>query len=244
MLIRSGLFILRRMLRGYLALILLLVTPMAIISVLGLLTGDAVDPKLGIPIIDELIVTMIITFQLFGGLYTMEYIKNDLLSVTKWRLYALPYRIHQHAFSIILSSSLFSAFQGLILVYLTKWIYGVRWGNIVLVMLVLLLLSVLTQLVYLNLTIGLKNYKAAEGWATAYGLVSVGLAGVWFPMPDSGILNFLTNYGNPLSLGRNAIIASWIGGHGDLILLDILILCAALGVMSVTAIFLGKRKLI
>ncbi len=244
MLFRSGLFMLRRMLRGYLALIILLVTPMAVIAVLGLLTRGAIDPKLGIPVIDELIVTMIITFQLFGGMYTMEYIKSDLLSATKWRLHALPYRLHQHAFSIILSASLFSVFQGLTLVYLTRWIYGVNWGNIGLIILVLLLLSILTQLVFLNLILGLKSHKAAEACATAYGLVSVGLAGVWFPMPDSGILNFLTNYGNPLSLGRTVIIASWIGGHGDLILLDILILCAALGVMGVTAIFLGKRKLI
>ncbi len=244
MLFKSSIFMFRRMLRGYLALILLIVIPMVLIAVLGLLVGDAVDTKLGIPIIDEIAVTMIIIFQLYGGLYTMEFIRKDLLSSTKWRMYSLPYGVHHHAYSIILSCTIFSALQGLVMVYFTKWIYHVNWGNIGLVILVLFVISILTQLVYLNLAITVKSRKVTDILATAYCLISIGLAGVWFPMPDIGILNFLSNYGNPLSLGRSAIIASRIGGHWELVFLDVGILVAASVVMGIVAKFMGRKKLI
>lgn len=234
----------RRMLRGYISLILLMVIPIALIAVLELLVGNAVDHKLGIPVIDEIAVTMVIIFQLYGGIYTMEFIRKDLLSPTKWRMRSLPYGVHQHAFSIIFSCTIFSALQGLVMVYFTKWVYHVNWGNIGLVMLVLFVISILTQLVYLNLAIGVKNYKIADSLAIVYCLLSVGLAGVWFPMPDIGILNFLTKYGNPLSLGRNAIIASRIGGYWELVLLDIGILVSASVVMGIVAKFLSRRKLL
>ncbi|AOY78058.1 ABC transporter permease [Clostridium formicaceticum] len=243
MILRSSYFMLRRMSRGYLALIILLFLPLALITVLGMVAGDVVDPQLNIPVMDGIAVTMILAFQLYGGFYTMEFIRYDLMSSTKWRMYALPYQVHQHAFSIILSCTLFSAFQGLVMVLFTQWVYGVHWGNIGLVFLVLLAISILSQLVFLNLVLGVKHYKTAEGLGTVYGITSIALAGVWFPMPESGILNFLSTYASPLALGQNAVYALIIGENVDQVILSIGILLAASGAMAVIAVLLGRRKL-
>lgn len=233
---------LRRMLRGYLAMIILLVTPLALITVLGMIAGNAVD-QLGVPIMNGIAMTMILGFQLYGGFYTMEYIRDDLISPRKWRMYSLPYQAHQHAFSILLACSLFSALQGIVMVFFTQWVYGVDWGNIGLVLLIVFALSILSQLVFLALVLGIKNYKSAERLGTAYGLVSMALAGVWFPMPNSGILGFLSTYGNPLSLGQNAVYALMVGENMDKVIINLGILFAASILMSMVAAAIGRRKL-
>ncbi|ABR49838.1 ABC-2 type transporter [Alkaliphilus metalliredigens QYMF] len=243
MILRSSYFMLRRMLRGYLALIILLVTPLALITVLGMVAGNAMDEQLGVPVINTIAVTMILGFQLYGGFYTMEFIREDLISSKKWRMYSLPYQAHQHAFSILLTCIAFSALQGFTMVLFTQWFYGVDWGNIGFVLVVLLALSILSQLVFLNLVLGVKNYKNAERIGTAYGLVSMALAGVWFPMPDSGVLHFMSTYGNPLSLGENAVYAFMAGESMNRGALSIVILLVASVVMAIVATLIGRRKL-
>jgi len=232
----------KRMLRGYLGLLILMGTPLALITVLGMVAGNGVD-QFGIPMIDGISLTMILAFQLYGGFNTMEYIREDLTSSKKWRMYSLPYGVHKHALSIIFSAILFSALQGLAMILYTQWVYGVNWGNIVVVILVLLLMSTLTQLIFFNFVILMKNYKNADRLGTAYGIVSIALAGVWFPMPKAGIFNFLSVYGNPLSLGRNVIYA-FISGDGiDVAIISIGILFGASVITGIISMFNGRRKL-
>lgn len=243
MIIRSSYYMLRRMLRGYLGLVILLGTPLALISVLGMIAGNAVNEELGIPMMDGIAITMLLGFQLYGGFYTMEFIRSDLIQPTKWRMYSLPYSPHSHGFSILISCSIFNVLQGLIIVLFTQLVYGVNWGNIGLIILVLLALSTLTQLVYLCLVLGIKNYKNAERLGTAYGLISMGLAGVWFPLPKEGILGFLSIYGNPLSLSQRAVYGIITGDNLGQGILSFGILILASVAMAALAIHLGRRKL-
>jgi len=232
----------KRMLRGYLGLLILMGTPLALITVLGMVAGNGVD-QFGIPMIDGISLTMILAFQLYGGFNTMEYIREDLTSTKKWRMYSLPYGVHKHAFSIIVSAIFFSAFQGFAMILYTKWMYGVNWGNIGVVIVVLLLMSTLTQLIFFNFVILMKNYKNADRLGTAYGIVSMALAGLWFPMPDTGILNFLSVYGNPLSLGRNVMYAFLRGGGIDRAIISMGILFGVSIVVAIISVFNGRRKL-
>ncbi|AKL95965.1 ABC-2 type transporter [Clostridium aceticum] len=242
MILRTSYFMFRRMLRGYLGMIILLITPLALITVLGMIAGNAVD-ALGVPVMNGVALTMVLGFQLYGGFYTMEYVRDDLISSKKWRMYSLPYQAHQHAFSILFTCTVFSALQGTVMVFFTRWVYGVDWGNMVLVLIVLLTLSMLSQLVFLVLVLGVKNYKSAERLGTAYGLVSMALAGVWFPMPDTGVLGFLSSYGNPLSLGQNAVYALMVGESMDKVVINLGILIAASVAMVMVATYIGRRKL-
>ena len=241
MILRSSYFMIRRMLRGYLAHVILIVLPLALITILGLVAGNAVDSNTGIPFMDLISITQVLAFQFFGGFYTMEFIKSDLIESTKWRLYSLPYSAHEHAFSIIISTSIFNMLQGLVMVIFTHFVYDVNWGNIGIVMLILLVLSILTQLVFLNCVLGIKNYKTAERAGTAFGLISITLGGVWFTIPDIGILNFITSYVNPFSLGEGATHAVILGNMGDA-LLNIGILLIEAVIMAAIAIYIGRRN--
>lgn len=243
MILRSSYFMLRRMLRGYLALVILIGTPLALITVLGMVAGNAIDSNLGIPIMGYISATMILSFQFYGGFYTLEYIRNDLMTSSKWRIHSLPYSAHTHGFSILLACTLFSALQGLAMVLFTQQVYGVKWGNIGLVLLILITLATLSQLVFFNLLLGMKSYKNAERLGTAFGLVSTALAGTWFTMPDTGFWGFISTYGNPLSLGQNAVYAIMTGENMSKAIVSFGILVAASGVMAIIAIFLGKRRL-
>jgi len=220
-----------------------MVTPLALITVLGMVAGNAIDSQLGIPAMSYISATMIISFQLYGGFYTMEYIRSDLMTSSKWRMHSLPYPVHTHGFAILLACTLFNALQGFTMVLFTQQIYGVNWGNVVLILLVLIALATLSQLVFFNLVLGMKSYKNAERLGTAFGIVSIALAGTWFPMPDTGFLGFLSTYGNPLSLGQNAVYAIMIGENMHKAIISVGILVAASIAMGMIAIFLGRRRL-
>lgn len=242
MVLRLSYFTLRRMLRGYLALIILMLTPLALITVLGLIAGNAVNPS-GIPIMDTIAITMILAFQLYGGFYTMDFIKQDFFTHKKWKMHSLPYPPNLYALSVFLSCTLFSALQGFAMVVFTHYVYGVYWGNWGLILLLLMALSLFTQLVYLIIVLLVKNYKLAEGLGTCYALVSMGLAGVWFPMPRVEPFIFLTTYGNPLSLGHNIVYAIIKGESLNKAAISFAILALSSVLLSTVAAFLGRRKL-
>ncbi|WP_026477413.1 ABC transporter permease [Alkaliphilus transvaalensis] len=243
MILRSSYFMLKRMLRGYVGLVMLTVLPLALITVLGLIAGNGVDEKLGIPIMDGIAITMVFATQLFGGNYSMEYIISDLLSSNKWRMNSLPYNSSIHAFAIVLSCTIFTALQGLVIVLFTQWVYGVNWGNIGLVIVVLLALSTLSHLAFVVLVLWMKNHKTAGNVSTWLGLISIVLAGVWFPMPETGILSVISTYGNPLSLSQNAVYAIITGDGISRGIVSVVILIASSLLMGIVATYLGRRKL-
>lgn len=244
MLLRSSYFALRRMLRGYISYVFLIVIPLAIITVNGLAIGDAVIDDQGRTGMDMIAVAIVLCFQLVGGFYTMEYIKSDLFSPIKWRLYSLPYRAHVHAFSILLSSTLFSALNGLIMVLFTHWVYGVHWGNIAWVVLVLVAVTFVSQLVFMVAVLGIRQYKVAEliGYAYVFGFII--LAGYFFfPVPDVAIVDFINSYVNPIALGETAIVSMMLGGDPDQVWKSMGLLVAGAVIFSVIATLLGRRRL-
>ena len=74
---------------------------MALITVLGLVAGNAVDSNTGIPFMDQIAITQIFAFQFFGGTYTLEFMRSDLIKSTKWRMYSLPYSPHDMHFQLL-----------------------------------------------------------------------------------------------------------------------------------------------
>jgi ABC-2 type transport system permease protein len=243
MLLKSSCYMFRRMLRGYLGLAILVVLPLALISVIGLVVGDAVDPALGIPAIDGVVMVIIFAFQLLGGNYTLDFLRSDLFSPRKWRLQALPYPPFCHALSILISSSLFSAFQGFAMVLYTHWVYGVRWGSFLVILGLLLFFSAFNQLVYMLIALSVKTDKLGERLGEVYGLGSFALAGVWFQLPNTLVFNFLARYGNPLSLSRNVMLYIMTGRYGNEALYSLAILLLAATALVTASIYFGRRKL-
>ena len=196
MLLRASNYMFRRLLRGYLGLAILVVLPLALISVIDLVVGDGIDPKLGIPAIDGVAMIIIFAFQLFGN-YTLDFLRSDLF-LPESGGYTHYLSAFYHALSILISSSLFSALQAL-LWSCTPIGFTRSWGSFLSILVLLVFFSALNQLVYMLIALGVKSDKLGERLGEVYGLGSFALAGIWFQLPNTTVFNFLTKYGNPLS---------------------------------------------
>lgn len=244
MLLRSVYFALRRMLRGYIGYVILILLPLAIITVNGFAMGNQFVDEHGRSGIEIVAVGIVIAFQLVGGFYTMETIKADLFAEKRWRLLSLPYPIYVHAFSILISSVLFNILNGTIIVLFTHWVFNVNWGNIGWVVLVLILVSLVSQLVFLLAVTAIKKYKIAELIGYAYLFSFMILSGYLFiPIPDTAIIQWINQYINPLSLGETAIIYRMQGMEMNEAYLSFIMLLVCSIVLTALVVIVGRRRL-
>ncbi len=235
---------LRRMFRNYIGMAVLLLLPISLITVLGFIADGAVSEPLGIPMKDEVAATMMLAFLLFGGFLTMEYVKEDVMSSMKWRMYSLPYHSHKHAYSILITSALFNMLQSFLIVIYTLFVYDVNWGNLAFILLTLLMVSTVVQFIFINFVLAVKNYKTAERLGTGFGLACLMVSEVWFPLPEGAFYQLLSTYSNPFALGRNMIYATMTGGNIDKAIISFIILLAAAIVLAISGAYFGRRKLV
>ncbi|TDQ40889.1 ABC transporter [Aureibacillus halotolerans] len=231
----------KRMLRDYIGVSLLVVLPIGLISLIGLVAGYMAIPE-GIPVMDWLSISFVLSFQLFGGAYTMSYLKEDMFSPRRWRIMSLPLRIDLYSFIIVTASTCYSMVQGLSIVLFTHLVYGVHWGNILWLLVVLFLISLLSQIVCLICLLTVKSFKLAERLSEVYGIGSMVFAGLIFGLPNNGFFTFMNTYGNPVSVARHAILEMLDGVASQAALFAVLLLAASLLLFPVTA-WLGKRRL-
>ena len=222
--------------------LLLVVLPLVLIAVLGLVADEGVQPS-GVPLMDHISITMILAFQLFGGAYALEYLRDDLFAARRWRMYSLPYPPHIHAYAIVLSSTLFTSLLAVVLVLFTHWVYGVNWGHVGYAILTFVPISLISQLVGVVSFFATTNPKLAERITEIFGFGSLALAEIWFPLPDIGVLTFLSTYGNPISLGGNIIYTLMSGQDLNRALVSAALLVVAAIALGIAAIFLGRRRL-
>ncbi|MFB5664123.1 ABC transporter permease [Alteribacillus sp. HJP-4] len=244
MIFRSSYFIVRRMLRDYVGMTILILTPIALISVLALLAGGVISESRGIPIRDEISVTMVFAFLMFSGFYTMEYVKGDLMSSMRWRMYSLPMEVYQHAYSILISSTLFSVLQSFTVVIFTIFVFGVYWGNLGIVLLILFVVSTVIQFLYITFVLWVNNYKTAERLGIGFGMACLLLSEVWFSFPENKAFQLLSSYSNPFALGQNMIFAAITGENIETALISLGLLIVSFIILALTAVYFGRRKLI
>jgi ABC-2 type transport system permease protein len=187
---------------------------------------------------------MMVFFQLFGGSYSMANVRASFLTPRRWRIYSLPCPPMLIVSGILAAATVVSLIQGLFLVVLSELILGAQFGNIGVVLVVLVGLAVLSQLIGIVLLLLVRNTTAAFvlGWVVAYG--SGVLGGMIFPLPaDVPFFQFTRTYGTPFSLAQTALLDSSRGGPAGEIALCIGVLFLAGAVLACLTALLGKRKL-
>ncbi|SDN90553.1 ABC transporter [Alkalicoccus daliensis] len=242
MVISSGYYMFRRMMRSYISMSILLLLPIGLITVLNLIADNTVNDAVGLPVKDEVAITMMFGFLMFGGFITMEFIRDDLMSSMRWRMYSLPFQAHKHAYSVLISSTIFNVLQSSIIVIYTTFVTGVYWGNPGIVLLTIVTVTVVVQFAYINFVLAVNHYKSAERLGMAFGLGNIMLAQVWFPMPDGAFFQFVSAYCIPLSLGQNMLFASITGNNTGMAVISFFILAGTAIVLALSAAFLGRRK--
>ena len=187
---------------------------------------------------------IVVMFQLFGGRFSMDSIRQLLLSEKKWRVYAAPCSPAVYASGVIIASTLLNLLQGVLLVVFSRLALGVHFGGVVAVLLVLAGTSLLAQLVYVVILLVIRNLGAAVtvGWLFAWG--SAALGGLIFPLPqDVPVWRFMATYGTPYSLAQTALATSAAGGPVDEVALCIGLLYGLSALFAVLLVLVGRRKL-
>ncbi|TCK93339.1 ABC-2 type transport system permease protein [Natranaerovirga hydrolytica] len=230
-------FALKRMLKDYTNIILLVIVPLGIITIIALAFAE--DKA----VIDASAAGMTIAFQIFGGFYTLEFLKADLFTTKKWKIYALPCSIPMYAYGILIASTIFNGFQGLTIVLVTKLFFGVEWVSIWGVALSLLILSLFSQLVFLNILLSVKNEKYADRFGEVFAWGSVILSNYFFRMPDNVFFNTVSKY-TPIKLTEDAIASIRYQSGLMNIINPLAILLVASVVLTILSYLLGRRKLV
>ena len=190
---------------------------------------------------------IVVLFQLFGGRFSMEAVRESLISEKRWRIHAAPCRPAIIAMGIIASSALIRLLQGVFLAAFARAALGVRWGNPAVLLVVLLGAGLVAQLAHGIILLAIRSYGAAVtlGWMFAWG--SAALGGLIFPLPQGRpFWRFMTTYGTPYSLAQTALANSAGGGAGGAARQTAVCIGALFALSALLAFvlaLLGRRKL-
>jgi ABC-2 type transport system permease protein len=189
-------------------------------------------------------VGMTIFFQLFGGSLGMMSVKATFLSPRRWRIHALPCRPMPILMGILGATTTVSIAQGFLLVAFSTILLGARFGNLGIVLVVILAVALLSQLLWVTVLLLVRSATAAfvVGWIVAYG--SGVLGGIIFPLPtDVPLFRFTVTYGSPFSLAQTALLDASRGGPAGEIALCVGVLFLAAALFACLVAVLGRRRL-
>jgi len=234
-------FTLLRLMRNYIVLLLLLAVPIALLTVFSVILSGMVD-EAGRPYFDQTALTMVLAFQLFGGSTVMSYLNEDLFARNRERMTVAPFNRTLYAFSILLAGSAFSFLLGAAIMAYTRLVLGLVWANWGWTLYLIALMAVLSSIVCVIFVCGVKSFSTAERLSEVYGVGFVLLAGLFFPMPQHAVFEFMGSYGNPLTLSVGAVRAVEIGNWNEAWFQANIVL-AAIGFLFPVMLVMGRRRL-
>lgn len=235
-------FTLTRMRRNYIVLLLLLIVPIVLLTVFHFILGEAIGDE-GQTLMQEQAAMMVLMFQLFAGVIVMDYIHLDFFTSFRKRLYMAPFNKTLYAFSILMGGTSFSVLLGIILMIFTHFVLDVSWVNWIWTIYMIILMAVLSSIICLIFVLSVRKISTAERLSEVYGVGFVLLAGLFFPMPDNAFFDFMSSYGNPLTLSVMSIEAmntsdiseAWFTAN---------ILHIAIVILFIVMMILGRKKIV
>lgn len=159
-----------------------------------------------------------LTFQIYGSAISFETLGQDFLTPMHDRLLASPIEPQKIVASILVSSVILSFLQTLVIVFFAMIVLNTTFPFIFFVILVLLLSVIFHQLLGTIILFLSKKIKTATAITTLYGIVAPFLAGLYFPLPNNPIIQFLQNYGTPMSLAQTGIVGIMEGNVQDILI--------------------------
>ncbi len=240
---------LKRMIRDIFGICIFTILPLVIIFVLSNVyqyNSPEVTYVNGYNMITTyLSVGMMLLFQLNSGVYLINYLHYDLEKSMKWRLQATPFPKYGFAFSSLMASLIFNYIQGLLIIIFTSIFMNAYWGNIFITLIVLLCISLISQLINIVIFFGVKKISVAEGLAWFFSWTMATLGGLMFELPKNDFFAFMQKYGTPFSLGRTAIASSgFIEKSSADVLITLGALIAIITILIYLVIVMGRKKLV
>lgn len=204
-----------------------------LLIIIPLILIFAYDLQFQVPI-REIATATVLGFLFFGADLTSDWLHRDLKGITRSRLLISGTDQRVFFLSIIASGVIFNIFYSTIVVIITSFILEVDWGNYVQLTVVLLFLSLITQLVGVLIFRFTKSEKAGSGISFTLGQVIFALA-VLPIMISHDILETIASY-LPAGLGLQII-----GTNTD-VLLNFAMLSGWITILAVVVFFVGRHK--
>lgn len=240
---------LRRSSRDPFGLLIFVVVPVVLVYILSFVYTRNTDEQIYVAgynmVSTHIAIGMMLLFQLNGGIYLMSFLNNDLIKTMKWRLKATPCHAYTFVFAGTAACLLFTVLQGLMVVAATALFSDAYWGNLSMTVLIIIIISMISQLLNIVLLMLIRNISTAEylSWFIAWSMAVLG--GLMFPMPDNAFFRFMRQYGTPFALARSAIMESGFLGTSYMTMwICVVVLLLITSILAVAVIALGRRKLV
>lgn len=186
--------------------------PVVLITVFNFLYNQNVDPAVSKHVTAYLTVGMMLPFHVWGAALSFETIGADFLTPMYDRLMASPEKPQKIVISILFTSMLVSFIQSIVILGYGIIVLGAYFIDLWAVVLLLILSIVFHQLLGTIVLFASKSVKVAASINTFYGIAAPVIAGLYFPLPDHPITNFMKQYLTPVSLSFTSI---WGVQEGD-----------------------------
>ena len=251
-----------RTIKDKLSILIQVVFPLGIILTFILIHDNIDGPLLGFEDIridgysllhSTAAISMMLFFQLFGGIWGLTYLYEDLKEARRFRLYFAPVNRSIYPIAAMMGSWFVSIIQGAIIIIITSIVLDPYWANIPVVILVLLGISLLSHFAFALLFLVTKNLNQANaiGFAAVFaiGALSGALIGDLRAFINSRIIDFLFEWGTPISLGRRAIFESGFmgldaqgGDNMSLAIRGVVILYVITGITAASVYFVADGQ--
>jgi len=206
------------------------------------MAGDAVDTSALATVIAA---GFMVSFQFFSGEILIYHIYDDLREgPVRWRLMASPVPQRTFLMGASMASWMFNLLQGALVFTVAALIFDVQWGNPLVLIAVLLIISIMSQLVAALISQLAPKRKNATTVSMIFCFGMMLLSGFFFvPLGNSAIATFLQQHGTPLSLASRAILfAGPVLDDMSEAMFNIGVLAAITAVLAVLVFALGRRR--
>ncbi|TCK92757.1 hypothetical protein EDC19_1912 [Natranaerovirga hydrolytica] len=238
----------KRVTRDPFGILIYTVVPVILIAVIGAINSQNVQEEIFVNgynmVMTYVGISMLLLFLLNGGILLLNYLDIDFGKAMKWRLKTTPCPTHIMVFAATIVCSIFIFIQGVLVISVTGIFMDAYWGNLMVTLGVVLLISVFSMLLNIILFFTVKKLSLAETLSWVITWMMAALGGMMFSLPENSFFELMRNYGTPFALGQRSILASGFieSSHTD-VWIGILGLVGINILFSMIVMILGRRKL-
>lgn len=190
--------------------LILIAIPLLLISFFDYIfsgTGFARSINSGpLPFTTVLTIGFALMFQIHGSSLSFESIAEDFFTVKRDRLLSSPADPRSIVVSTMTMAAATSFLQTLVVVLCAVFILGTPMTSFAAVLLLLTLSVVLNQLLGTVILLLSGSIKTADIIVSVYGSIAPMTIGLYFPLPDHPLVDFMRHYLTPMALTNTAIL--------------------------------------
>ncbi len=231
-------FIFLRMLRDYIGHIALILFPIVLISIFAYIYQDVAEGRGHV--VAFLTTGFVLMFHYFAAQYSVEFIYKDLGTPMKDRLLASPKNIALFPLIAIALSSVIAFIQSLIVLLYATVILNADFPSLIALLPIFFLAILIAQLIAGIITLVTKSSAIGSGSAIGMGILFPFLAQFNSPLPDNIFLNFMRDFGTPVSLAMTSINGVNSGDMQDATI-AIIVMIGLIGGLSLMVLTLTRR---